>query len=98
MKAISVKYVGSRWKNDLKLVASCYEGDVTISYDPFLDDYENMLLGAIELCKKYSLDFNKLNACGILDNYTMVFTFIDGLETLESTRKQLIAKDLLKAS
>jgi len=92
MNAISVKYVGPTNSRGSRFIASCYLGKVTVSYDYSLNSVENMLVAAIELCKKYSLDYNKLDSVGVLDHDTSVFTFSDGTHTLAHARAQLAAK------
>jgi hypothetical protein len=97
MNAISVKYVPAINSRGTRLIASCYLGEITLSYDYSSNCLENMLVAAIDLCKKYNLDYNKLNSAGLLDNHTSVFTFIDGTETLAHLRERSAVKAALIA-
>jgi hypothetical protein len=97
MNAISVKYVRATKSRGTRLIASCYLGKITVSYDHCGNCLENMLVAAIELCKKYNYDYNKLNSAGVIDNYTSVFTFIDGTETLAHLRTRSAVKAALIA-
>jgi hypothetical protein len=92
MCPIIVKYTSATNSRGAKLIACCYLGKVTVSYDYSFDCLENMLVAAIELCKKYSLDYNKINSGGVLDNRTSVFTSTDDMETLAHLRTKLAAK------
>ena len=92
MKAILVKQVGPTNSRGSRFIASCYLGKVTVPYDYSLNSFENLLVAAIELCKKYSLDYNQLNSVGIVNHDTSVFTFSEGTDTLIRARTQLAAK------
>ena len=92
MCPIIVKYTGATNSRGARLIASCCLGKVTVPYDYSLNCSENMLFAAIELCKKYSLDYNKINSGGVVDNRTNVFTSTDDMETLAHLRTQIANK------
>jgi len=92
MCPIIVKYIGATNSRGSRFIASCYLGKITVSYDYSLNYSENMLVAAIELCKKYSLDHNKINSGEVINNRTSVFTSTDSMETLANLRMQIANK------